>query len=435
MFLDSLQLKYLDFIPRYVIYAILVFTPFARASTEDWAITIILLLALIAVVSFLISSCLRFEWHWVKTRLDAPIILLIILSIASALFSVHRDSSFWAVSLFTSYMLLFYLTLTFIQFRVYLKNIHYAIIGIAALLSFFGFLKLFGLNPFSFYEYAVSGKGAYRLSSTFVNPDHFSGYVEMCLLLILGTTITGYYKDFLIPMIVTIFLLTVGLIYTFSRGGWISLFAGFAFLLAIFFADQRVNKKKVIIFCGLFLAAFSIILLSSSSLTHRLLTLFDFIYIPNFRDRILAWKGIIDMIQDYPVLGTGPGTFSLMFSQYQPPGTGGAFYLNAHNDYLHFISEVGLWLVPMMVWMAFALFRNGFQKLKNPSRLIRGTTAGAMAGIVSILVHSIVDFNLHNPANAVLFTILTAIVVAPISEHRYPPSKSGHPNKPMHQID
>ncbi len=37
-----------------------------------------------------------------------------------------------------------------------------------------------------------------------------------------------------------------------------------------------------------------------------------------------------------------------------------------------------------------------------------------MSGITAILVHSISDFNLHIPANAILFTVLAALVVAPI---------------------
>jgi hypothetical protein len=67
-----------------------------------------------------------------------------------------------------------------------------------------------------------------------------------------------------------------------------------------------------------------------------------------------------------------------------------------------------------MVWMIIALYKIGFMKLKNPSRLVRGTTLGALSGIAAILVHSISDFNLHIPSNAILFTILGALVAAPV---------------------
>ncbi|MBT3260299.1 MAG: hypothetical protein HN366_28175, partial [Deltaproteobacteria bacterium] len=70
--------------------------------------------------------------------------------------------------------------------------------------------------------------------------------------------------------------------------------------------------------------------------------------------------------------------------------------------------------IPVIIWMIIALYRKGFKKLKNPSRLVRATTLGAMTGITAILFHSITDFNLHIPANAILFTVLAALVVAPL---------------------
>ena len=116
------------------------------------------------------------------------------------------------------------------------------------------------------------------------------------------------------------------------------------------------------------------------------------------------------------MLGTGPGTFAYAFTQYQPAGLD-KHYTTAHNDYLHFISEVGLPLVAIIAWMVAALHYKGRKKLKNPSRLVRGITLGALAGITAILVHSFGDFNLHIPANAILFVVLAAIVAAPLSKH------------------
>ncbi|QTA79192.1 Uncharacterized protein dnl_14460 [Desulfonema limicola] len=45
---------------------------------------------------------------------------------------------------------------------------------------------------------------------------------------------------------------------------------------------------------------------------------------------------------------------------------------------------------------------------------MRGTALGGAAGITAILVHSVGDFNLHIPANALLFTILAAMVAGPL---------------------
>jgi O-antigen ligase len=144
----------------------------------------------------------------------------------------------------------------------------------------------------------------------------------------------------------------------------------------------------------------------------RILTFEQKYDIPNFKARRTVWGGIVKMIADHPLMGTGPGTFALIFTQYQPPGQLPPYKM-AHNDYLHFVSEAGLFLIPVIIWMIIALFKKGFKKLKNPSRLVRGITLGALSGITAILIHSIPDFNLHIPANAILFTILAALIVAP----------------------
>ena len=88
-------------------------------------------------------------------------------------------------------------------------------------------------------------------------------------------------------------------------------------------------------------------------------------------------------------------------------------FFMGHNDYLHFTAEVGLPLVFIFLWLAAVFYRRGLQKLRHPSRLIRGITLGALAGVTAILVHSISDFNLHIPANALLFTVLAALATGP----------------------
>ena len=123
-------------------------------------------------------------------------------------------------------------------------------------------------------------------------------------------------------------------------------------------------------------------------------------------------KAVGVMIQDKPFLGYGPGTFAYSFFKFQPAGIQG-WYDMAHNDYVHFIAEIGIMLPVIMVWMIMALFRRGFNKLHSPSLFISGVALGSMAGIVAILFHSFVDFNLHIPANALFFTLLCAIVAAP----------------------
>lgn len=136
--------------------------------------------------------------------------------------------------------------------------------------------------------------------------------------------------------------------------------------------------------------------------------------------RVLAWKGTLVMIRDFFAIGIGPGTFASVFPQYQPAGTVSRFY-QVHNDYLHFLAELGVLFLPLLGWLLFALFNAGRKKLHSTSRQTWGLSLGAMTGIVAILAHSFVDFNLHIPANAILFTVLAALVVGgPIRRNGLP---------------
>jgi O-antigen ligase len=174
------------------------------------------------------------------------------------------------------------------------------------------------------------------------------------------------------------------------------------------------NKRLIAALAGGFLAVV-LVVLASTPVVERIRTFEQKKEIPNLSARVTVWNGVVDMILDYPLLGTGPGTFATVFTQYQPQGL---LYRNfmAHNDYLHFTSELGLPFFAIIVWIIIVLYKKGFQKLKNPSRLVRGITVGAMSGITAILIHSISDFNLHIPANALLFTVLAALVAAPLPQ-------------------
>ena len=93
-------------------------------------------------------------------------------------------------------------------------------------------------------------------------------------------------------------------------------------------------------------------------------------------------------------------------------------YYRAHNDYLQITSEIGLPVTPIILWMIIALYGRGFKKMKHRSRFVRGISLGAMSGITAMLVHSLGDFNLQIPADALLFTALVALVAAPLPSNR-----------------
>lgn len=399
-------------IPRYSIYALLVITPLARGSVQPWAITTIHMITIIALAAFLMEKSLTWEWRWIKTPLDLPFIALTVLCLLSSVFSMNRQISLSSMLLLINYLTIFYLTIHTFNTRSSLRGLIYLIIGIAVFLSIFGLFKKFGMNPFPWWDYGDIIFVPDRLSSTYGNANHLAGYLEMVVFLILGLLLVGHRggKLFLISYL-TIILISA-LILSLSRGGWFSTLLSFSFMAIVLLSSEYFKRKKSLISFIVVALILALVILASTPVVERVMTVTEESEEVSLNKRIFVWGGIMDMIGDYPIIGSGPGTFSTIFTQYQPPGLSIRFFM-AHNDYLHFVSEAGLIMIPIIIWMIIAFYRRGLKKLNNPSQLVRGTTLGAMAGITAILVHSIVDFNLHIPANAIIFVVLVSIVVAP----------------------
>ncbi len=397
----------------HTLYVLLVFTPLVRGAVHDWAVSIIHLLTLLSLTAFLLDRALTQHWQRIRTAMDKPIFCLMMLAVLSCFRSVHPYSSLWATVLLMNYVTIFYLIVHIVTDRSRLRNLIYLIIGMGVFLSIFGLLKRFGMNPFPWWNYGNLNYPSEFLSAVYGNHNHFAGYMEMVIPMMLGLFLFSFSGVKLLLM----FVMLTAMILSLSRGGWISCFLSLSFMCFALLTDPHFKRKGLMLFLILLTSFAFFIIIGSTSVVERMLTATQKAEDESLDSRITAWKGILDMIADYPVCGTGPGTYALAVTKYQPPGLNSRF-TTAHNDYLHFISEVGLPLIAILVWMMIALYRAGFRKLENPGRLVRGTTLGALSGITAVLFHSAVDFNLHIPANAILFTVLAAVVAAPIPRIR-----------------
>jgi O-antigen ligase len=126
------------------------------------------------------------------------------------------------------------------------------------------------------------------------------------------------------------------------------------------------------------------------------------------RGRLAIWRDAIRLVEDFPVTGTGAGTFGKAISVYQTAEPGYAID-QAHNHYLQVMAEGGAsLLLPGTIAAGLFLLLAG-RSLKqdlSPNYLIR---AGACAGIAGVLVQCMWETGLTMPANALLFAMLAAI--------------------------
>ena len=126
------------------------------------------------------------------------------------------------------------------------------------------------------------------------------------------------------------------------------------------------------------------------------------------RGRVAVWRDTIRLVEDFPITGTGAGTYGKAINVYQTAEPGYAIG-EAHNHYLQLMAEGGAWLLlPAALAAGFFLVVAGRSLTRDLSAnyLIR---TGACAGMTGVLVQSIWETGLTIPANALLFAMLAAI--------------------------
>ncbi|MBE0712124.1 MAG: O-antigen ligase family protein, partial [Candidatus Aminicenantes bacterium] len=127
--------------------------------------------------------------------------------------------------------------------------------------------------------------------------------------------------------------------------------------------------------------------------------------------RIVVYRNTLEMIGDFPLAGTGKGTYVDAYAIYEKIDDGLKLSY-AHNDYLEFAAENGVATggalavagIGLAVWLV-AMWR------RRRSSFAKGIGLGAMLGVTAILIHGFTDFNLQIPANAVYFTALAMLGV------------------------
>ena len=266
--------------------------------------------------------------------------------------------------------------------------------------------------------------GGVAASGTFINRNHYAAYLVMCLSVGIGVLIAslsgaknhswGQFFRGVIQWVITpkmglrLLLLTmvIALVLTRSRMGnsafFISLLATGVIGLIL---SKRATRSMVVLIVSLI--AIDVFIIGAYVGTQRVVeSIGQTTMQGEDRDEVAGYA--IAMWKDYPVFGSGLGSFPSVFPRYSGEGTFFS-YTHAHNDYLEFAAEtglVGIALLGLMVSMSFGVAMRA-QHLRNDP-VMRGLSFAAMMGILALMIHSSVDFNLQIPANALTFMLLLA---------------------------
>lgn len=263
-----------------------------------------------------------------------------------------------------------------------------------------------------------------RGSGTYINPDHFAGFLELVLPLPLAFLLAGR-----IGVITRVLLgyaaLTImaGLAVTFSRGGWVAAGAGVLLLLGLLLCHRNHRLRAfLVLVCVLAIGSvFTVRVLSNTVTYMRRVANPDEngAGVLDINARLDMWNAAVQMWRDHPWWGVGPGHFDYRFREYRPE----AFQQrpeHAHNDYLELLADWGV-AGDVIVLAGIGLFVFGL--MESWSHVRREETdfgfgmssryaffLGAVSGLFALAVHSLVDFNLHITANALVGVVVLGLV-------------------------
>jgi O-antigen ligase len=271
---------------------------------------------------------------------------------------------------------------------------------------------------------------------SFVNRNHYSAYLVMCLSVGLGiliSSLTGEaahtWKQFfrntvawiLSPRMLlrlALVVMVIALVLTHSRMGNTSFFVSLLIAGSIgLLLAKRASRSMVVLIASL--VVIDIFIVGAYFGVQKVIDRIEQTTMEtedrgdNARDTLRMWK-------DYPLFGAGLGSFHVVFPRY-PQQDLGELYTHAHNDYLEFAAETGVVGISLLGLLVFTSFLAALRaQMIRRDRLMRGISFGAMMAIIALGMHSTADFNLQIPANALTFMLLLAFAWISLFHDRAP---------------
>lgn len=145
----------------------------------------------------------------------------------------------------------------------------------------------------------------------------------------------------------------------------------------------------------------------------RDLTSTDIVNPASFYLRLTYWNVALKMAADYWLTGIGLGNFSTMYPVYQYLGAGDV--QAAHNDYLQFLCETGVFgLAAFVVFWAYLLINGARRILGVPDRREQVLLTAMLVGLLAFLIHANVDFPFINPSLAFFEYLVAGLFLARI---------------------
>jgi len=342
--------------------------------------------------------------------------------------SMERYQTVSHLLLLVTYLTAFFLTLFLCRDRNAKKRLVFALVSLGAFEALYGLIQyLTGWQQIFAY---VKKYYLEEATGTYINRNHFAGFLEMILPFVIVLALRWTYllskntsgragtfrklvsRTELVSVVFWLFLAIVilaALVLSRSRMGIISALVSLVAILALAGTSTVGPRARAAVAAVFFIGVLGLVVwIGSDPVMSRFETLGQE-YNLSGQSRVSIWHDTLGLIRQHPFLGTGLGSFFVAYTSVQTA------FLNllvehAHCDYLEVATELGLpgaILVFGSIFWVLAQSARRYGKLEE--RFDKAVSLACIGSIGAILVHSLADFNLYIPANALLFTMILAM--------------------------
>ena len=394
------------------IWMLIAFAVLAFGGVEPWGEAILEIGAAALFVFWGILAIRRREaeihWNW----LYPPLLGLGGVALVQYAFglSVYPYLTWVELLKWGAYVLLVFLALESFRTMDQVKSFIWFLVVFGFAVALFGIVQYFTFHGKLYWFIPLKAGSPF---GPYVNRDDFAGFVELTAPLGFALLLFRAWRREHLTLLLLFTIVPVGALFlSASRGGIIGFF--FELVLLFFLSRSRqIGRKQLLGVAALALAAGSFtVWLGVSGAIQRFEHLIPAEVAPD--SRVSMYRDTWHIFVRHPWVGTGLGTLIEVYPRYAS-FYDGLIVDHAHNDYLELLADTGV--VGGLCGLAFIvlLFWRGLVHLRSPGdRLRHAIHAGSLAACTGLLLHSLVDFNLHIPANALIFLLLAALATSEI---------------------
>ena len=413
---------------------VVVFTALAFGTVEPWAVfvfeALIVLLLLLWSIKVIADKRLTLE----VPRVALPIAALAVVGLAQSI-AIADGTGRWlslsknvgytraAVTVLLFLLISFLIAANFFSTRVRLSGLAHFLVIYGLAMALFALVQHFSWNGRFYWLRPTEVTTPF---GPFANHNHFAGYMELLLPIPIALIITRAVTTELRWLFgFAAAVMGIAVVLSLSRGGIISVVAGMFFLIVMSFQLQRQQRKTAakvghLLFAKQVAVVIGIVAVISAGIlwigadpvinrvTQGQSSDANSVKETFYTSRGWVWRDTISMIRANPLLGVGLGAYETAFSIYSK-SDGSLRVPQAHNDYLQVVADSGVIGGLIALWFIVLVFRAVSRGVRSGDRLYAGLALGSGAGIFGLLVHSLFDFNLQLPSNALLFLLLAAV--------------------------